>query len=135
MLGLILLGLVLTISVNNYLNKGFQEAERKIPLNYASRYTSRSGGLQRSAYLPFKVFIPVFDFILLGLYIFLVCCFIIILLIKQVNSSGVMPIIFSTSSLALPGTLARFTGISALKKAAVALNPGGKNCDLEFSCR
>ncbi|XP_064959789.1 preprotein translocase subunit SCY1, chloroplastic isoform X2 [Musa acuminata AAA Group] len=70
-----------------------QEAERKIPLNYASRY--RSGGLQKSAYLPFKV-----------------------------NSSGVMPIIFSTSSLALPGTLARFTGLTALKKAAVALNPG-----------
>ncbi|MBA0690167.1 hypothetical protein Goari_007861, partial [Gossypium aridum] len=30
-----------------------QEAERKIPINYASRYTSRSGGLQKSAYLPF----------------------------------------------------------------------------------
>lgn len=45
---------------------------------------------------------------------------------EQVNSSGVMPIIFSTSSLALPGTLARFTGLAALKKAAVALNPGGK---------
>ncbi|XP_030458952.1 preprotein translocase subunit SCY1, chloroplastic [Syzygium oleosum] len=73
-----------------------QEAERKIPLNYASRYTSRSGGLQKSAYLPFKV-----------------------------NSSGVMPIIFSTSSLALPGTVARFTGLAVLKKAAVALNPGG----------
>lgn len=73
-----------------------QEAERKIPLNYASRYNSRSGGLEKSAYLPFKV-----------------------------NSSGVMPIIFSTSSLALPGTLARFTGIAALKKAAIALNPGG----------
>lgn len=73
-----------------------QEAERKIPLNYASRYTSRSGGLQKSAYLPFKV-----------------------------NSSGVMPIIFSTSSLALPGTLARFTGLAALKNAAFALNPGG----------
>ncbi|CAN1329620.1 Preprotein translocase subunit SECY, chloroplastic [Linum perenne] len=73
------------------------EAERKIPLNYASRYNSSSGsGLQKSAYLPFKV-----------------------------NSSGVMPIIFSTSSLALPGTLARFTGISALKNAALALNPGG----------
>ncbi|CAA6662286.1 unnamed protein product [Spirodela intermedia] len=65
-------------------------------LNYASRYSSRSGGLEKSAYLPFKV-----------------------------NSSGVMPIIFSTSSLALPGTLARFTGIAALKNAAVALNPGG----------
>ncbi|GMH16623.1 hypothetical protein Nepgr_018464 [Nepenthes gracilis] len=73
-----------------------QEAERKIPLNYASRFTSRSGGIQKSAYLPFKV-----------------------------NSAGVMPIIFSTSSLALPGTLARFTGLSVLKKAAVALNPGG----------
>ncbi|CAI9098684.1 OLC1v1035373C5 [Oldenlandia corymbosa var. corymbosa] len=73
-----------------------QEAERKIPINYANRYTSRTGGLQRSAYLPFKV-----------------------------NSSGVMPIIFSTSSLALPGTLARFTGLSVLKKAAGALNPGG----------
>ncbi|XP_047341684.1 preprotein translocase subunit SCY1, chloroplastic [Impatiens glandulifera] len=73
-----------------------QEAERKIPINYASRYTSKSGGLQRSAYLPFKV-----------------------------NSSGVMPIIFSTSSLALPATVARFTGIGVLKNAAVALNPGG----------
>ncbi|XP_058191196.1 preprotein translocase subunit SCY1, chloroplastic [Rhododendron vialii] len=73
-----------------------QEAERKIPINYASRYTSRSGGLEKSAYLPFKV-----------------------------NSTGVMPIIFSTSSLALPGTLARFTGLAALKNAAVALGPGG----------
>lgn len=44
----------------------------------------------------------------------------------QVNSSGVMPIIFSTSSLALPATLARFTGLDVLKKAALALNPGGK---------
>ncbi|GAB4838192.1 protein kinase-like protein scy1 [Ancistrocladus abbreviatus] len=73
-----------------------QEAERKIPLNYASRFASGTGGIQKSAYLPFKV-----------------------------NSAGVMPIIFSTSSLALPGTLARFTGLNALKKAAIALNPGG----------
>ncbi|XP_076937602.1 preprotein translocase subunit SCY1, chloroplastic-like, partial [Bidens hawaiensis] len=73
-----------------------QEAERKIPINYASRYSSRTGGLQKSAYLPFKV-----------------------------NSSGVMPIIFSTSSLALPATLARFTGLNVLKNAAVSLNPGG----------
>lgn len=47
----------------------------------------------------------------------------------QVNSSGVMPIIFSTSSLAIPGTLARFTGLAPLKTAAMALNPGGKNCN------
>ncbi|XP_068648062.1 preprotein translocase subunit SECY, chloroplastic-like [Aristolochia californica] len=32
-----------------------QEAERKISLNYASRYGTKSGELQRSAYLPFKV--------------------------------------------------------------------------------
>jgi preprotein translocase subunit SecY len=37
-----------------------------------------------------------------------------------------MPIIFSTSSLALPATLARFTGLDILKKAAIALTPGGK---------
>ncbi|KAL6525466.1 protein kinase-like protein scy1 [Orobanche hederae] len=73
-----------------------QEAERKIPINYASRYTSGAEGLKKSAYLPFKV-----------------------------NSSGVMPIIFSTSTLALPGTLARFTGVGFLKKAALGLNPGG----------
>lgn len=71
-----------------------------------------------------------------------VCCYIWVVLynlvyinltiiIKQVNSSGVMPIIFSTSSLALPGTLSRFTGLAALKKAALALNPGGK---LLFYC-
>ncbi|CAO2189115.1 unnamed protein product [Urochloa humidicola] len=87
------------LQYTRYASVGFaivQEAERKIPLNYASRYSSRTGGLQRSAYLPFKV-----------------------------NSSGVMPIIFSTSSLALPGTLARFTGLEFLKKAAVALIPGG----------
>ncbi|OEL21542.1 Preprotein translocase subunit SECY, chloroplastic [Dichanthelium oligosanthes] len=48
-----------------------------------------------------------------------------IVYVQQVNSSGVMPIIFSTSSLALPGTLARFTGLDILKKAAIALNPGG----------
>lgn len=51
----------------------------------------------------------------------------------QVNSSGVMPIIFSTSSLALPGTLARFTGLAALKKAAFALNPGGKITNFFFA--
>lgn len=43
------------IPLNYDLNYGFQEAERKIPLNYASRFTSRTRGLDKSAYLPFKV--------------------------------------------------------------------------------
>lgn len=47
-------------------------------------------------------------------------------IVEQVNSSGVMPIIFSTSSLAIPGTLARFTGVGVLRNVAVALNPGGE---------
>ncbi|CAM6070524.1 unnamed protein product [Sphagnum tenellum] len=73
-----------------------QEAERKIPINYASRYSFQSKGLGKAAYLPFKV-----------------------------NSSGVMPIIFSTSLLAVPASVARFTGLAVLKNAAVALYPGG----------
>ncbi|KAI5062016.1 hypothetical protein GOP47_0022555 [Adiantum capillus-veneris] len=73
-----------------------QEAERKIPINYASRYTFDKRGVGKAAYLPFKV-----------------------------NSSGVMPIIFSTSALAAPGALARFTSAEFLKNAAVALYPGG----------
>lgn len=32
-----------------------QEAERKIPINYASRYSFQSKGLGKAAYLPFKV--------------------------------------------------------------------------------
>ncbi|KAL3700143.1 hypothetical protein R1sor_018165 [Riccia sorocarpa] len=71
-----------------------QEAERKIPINYASRYSAR--GLRKAAYLPFKV-----------------------------NSTGVMPIIFSTSLLQLPASVARFTGLAALQNLAVALYPGG----------
>ncbi|XP_039171082.1 uncharacterized protein LOC104431850 isoform X1 [Eucalyptus grandis] len=48
---------------------------------------------------------------------------------NKVNSSGVMPILFSTSSLPLPRAVACFTVLAALKKAAVALNPGvAVNC-------
>lgn len=66
-----------------------------MPINYASRYRG-SGDLARASYLPFKV-----------------------------NATGVMPVIFSTSLLAVPGAIARFSGIEALQPAAVALEPGG----------
>lgn len=72
-----------------------QGAERRVPINYASRYRS-SGDLARASYLPFKV-----------------------------NATGVMPVIFSTSLLAVPGAIARFSGVEALQPAAVALSPGG----------
>ncbi len=72
-----------------------QEAERKIPINYASRY--RAGSLARQSYLPFKV-----------------------------NATGVMPVIFSTSLLAAPVALARFTDNPAIQTAAAQLtNPAG----------
>jgi protein transport protein SEC61 subunit alpha len=71
-----------------------QDAERQIPMSYASRY--RAGSLQRSAYLPFKV-----------------------------NATGVMPVIFSSSLLALPSAAARYINTPAVDKAAAALAPGG----------
>ncbi|KAL4445416.1 hypothetical protein ABPG77_011241 [Micractinium sp. CCAP 211/92] len=71
-----------------------QDAERQIPITYASRY--RAGALQQQAYLPFKV-----------------------------NATGVMPVIFSSSLLALPASLARYTNSPALEGAAQALSPAG----------
>lgn len=71
-----------------------QDAERQIPITYASRY--RAGSLQRQAYLPFKV-----------------------------NATGVMPVIFSSSLLALPSAAAKYINTPAVDNAAAALAPGG----------
>jgi preprotein translocase subunit SecY len=72
-----------------------QEAERKIPINYASQY---SGSITRTntqtSYLPFKV-----------------------------NATGVMPIIFASSLLALPSNISRFSDIEFLQNFASNLNP------------
>lgn len=62
-----------------------QEAERKIPINYASRYTSAES-LSGQSYLPFKV-----------------------------NATGVMPIIFASSLLALPASVARFSDSEGIR--------------------
>ncbi|KAF7826321.1 Preprotein translocase subunit SECY, chloroplastic [Senna tora] len=45
------------------LKYGFQKADRKIPRNNASRYTSRTRGLDKSAYLPFKLRLRQHNFI------------------------------------------------------------------------
>lgn len=66
-----------------------QEAERKIPINYASRSNAAST-LARQSYLPFKV-----------------------------NATGVMPIIFASSLLALPATVARLGNTEALQSASL----------------
>jgi preprotein translocase SecY subunit len=71
-----------------------QEAERKIPIVYASKF--RAGGLSQRAYLPFKV-----------------------------NAAGVMPIIFASSILALPSTIARFMNNESIMNFARAVAPGG----------
>lgn len=73
-----------------------QEAERRIPITYASRYAASATGLAKSSYLPFKV-----------------------------NGAGVMPIIFASSLLALPATLARLGGGSGLDGLVAALGPQG----------
>ncbi|KAJ9511646.1 pre protein translocase secY subunit [Haematococcus lacustris] len=72
-----------------------QEAERRIPINYSSRY-SAGGQLSRQSYLPFKV-----------------------------NATGVMPLIFASSLLALPGALARYADSPLLDDVAKAVGPGG----------
>mmetsp|Transcript_6373 Transcript_6373/g.17644 ORF Transcript_6373/g.17644 Transcript_6373/m.17644 type:complete len:595 (-) Transcript_6373:64-1848(-) len=72
-----------------------QDAERQIPMQYASRYRAGSA-MRRQAYLPFKV-----------------------------NATGVMPVIFSSSLLAVPSALARYAHNPAVDKAAAALAPGG----------
>lgn len=72
-----------------------QEAERKIPINYASRYSgSINGAMGRTSYLPFKV-----------------------------NATGVMPIIFASSLLSLPATVSRFANNDFIQKVAVSLSP------------
>lgn len=45
---------------------------------------------------------------------------------SQVNATGVMPVIFASSLLVAPSSLARFTDAAFLKTIAVALFPGGK---------
>lgn len=43
----------------------------------------------------------------------------------QVNATGVMPVIFASSLLAVPGALARYAQLPALDAAARSLSPGG----------
>ena len=43
----------------------------------------------------------------------------------QVNATGVMPVIFASSLLALPSSLARYANVPALQSAASALSPSG----------
>jgi len=70
-----------------------QEAERKIPINYASRSTlGRSMG--RTSYLPLKV-----------------------------NATGVLPIIFASSLLAVPASASRFSDNETIQKLGLALSP------------
>ena len=45
--------------------------------------------------------------------------------IVQVNATGVMPVIFASSLLALPSAAARYAHLPALDAAAAALGPNG----------
>jgi preprotein translocase SecY subunit len=70
-----------------------QEAERKIPINYANRYSETTiAYLGRTSYLPFKV-----------------------------NATGVMPIILASSLLALPATLSRYSDNEFIEKLAFSV--------------
>ena len=114
-----------------------QDAERQIPITYASRY--RAGALQRQSYLPFKVGGWVGVFLRGGGGGRALRLVLLLLLLRscalaphpphthptQVNATGVMPVIFSSSLLALPQALARYAQLPALDAAAAALSPSG----------
>jgi len=87
---IVILGLfVTTILVTVYI----QEAERKIPINYASQSIETSNAIENTSYLPFKV-----------------------------NATGVMPVIFASSFLALPASLTRFSDNDLIQRIAISLS-------------
>jgi len=73
-----------------------QEGSRRIPIISARRQVGRRLYLERSSYLPLRL-----------------------------NQGGVMPIIFASTVLILPASLARFTDNELLLRIASYLGPGG----------
>jgi preprotein translocase subunit SecY len=71
-----------------------ENAYRRIPIHYARRVDSSSMASQRSSYLPLKV-----------------------------NTAGVMPVIFASSVIFFPATIAQFTRWEWLGKMAAYVNP------------
>ena len=71
-----------------------ENAYRRIPIHYARRVDSSSMASQRSSYLPLKV-----------------------------NTAGVMPVIFASSVIFFPATIAQFTKWEWLGKASAYISP------------
>jgi len=71
-----------------------ENAYRRIPIHYARRTDSSRMASQRSSYLPLKV-----------------------------NTAGVMPVIFASSVIFFPATIAQFTHLEWLAKAASYISP------------
>lgn len=71
-----------------------ENAYRRIPIHYARRVDSSRMASQRSSYLPLKL-----------------------------NTSGVMPVIFASSVIFFPSTIAQFTKWEWLSKAASYVSP------------
>jgi len=71
-----------------------ENAYRRIPIHYARRTDSSRMASQRSSYLPLKV-----------------------------NTAGVMPVIFASSVIFFPATIAQFTKWDWLAKAASYISP------------
>jgi preprotein translocase subunit SecY len=71
-----------------------ENAYRRIPIHYARRVDSSRMASQRSSYLPLKV-----------------------------NTAGVMPVIFASSVIFFPATIAQFTGWEWLAKASSYVSP------------
>ena len=83
-----------------------ENAYRRIPIHYARRVDSSSMASQRSSYLPLKV-----------------------------NTAGVMPVIFASSVIFFPATIAQFTKWEWLGKASGLHQPPDPLLDLHPGVR
>ncbi|MCB0272921.1 MAG: preprotein translocase subunit SecY [Bdellovibrionales bacterium] len=93
---LMLLVLVIFMLVVTYFIVFFEQAQRRIPVQYAKRVVGRKMMQGQSTYLPLKI-----------------------------NMAGVIPPIFASSLLTFPATLASFSQMEWVRRISDSLNYGG----------
>ncbi len=93
---LMLLGMILLMFLVIYFIIFFEQAQRRIPVQYAKRVVGRKMFQGQSTYLPLKI-----------------------------NMAGVIPPIFASSLLTFPATLASFSNVPWLQNISQQLSYGG----------
>jgi preprotein translocase subunit SecY len=82
-----------------------QEAQRRVPVQYAKKVVGRRVYGGQSTYIPIRI-----------------------------NQGGVIPIIFASSVLLFPATIAQFVPVGILRNLSTALSPGGNLYTALYFC-